>query len=114
MRWEGHLTQILPTQADRGGSVPDASHAAVDPGADPAYWAEKQTELAEATAVASSDPRPEVTKPPPGAPGIATESGARLTMTAEEAAMALAISRALAYETVSRNKIPVFASDAAS
>jgi excisionase family DNA binding protein len=112
--WTEHsfqLAQILRTHADRAGTVPDPSQARIDPEtiltiADPSYWAEQHGELAEAIAVATgigNDGRPTSLK---GVHGIAAESGARLTMSVEEAAKALGISRALAYEAVSRNEIP--------
>jgi len=102
------LAQILhTTPTDRIGDPtgkppdPETMFTIVDPG----YWAGQPRELQDALTVASGGSAPQG-----GRPGIAvgavSTSQERLTLTVEEAAMALGISRALAYESVRRGEIP--------
>jgi excisionase family DNA binding protein len=91
------------TIADPTGTAPDPERLMAI--ADPAYWSDQPRELAEALFIAAGG-----TDAPTGVPGGASGAGpggqARLTMTVEEAAVALGISRAFAYEAVTRNEIP--------
>jgi excisionase family DNA binding protein len=73
--------------------------------ADPAYWSRDPRELAEVLAVAAGA-TDAATGLPGGAAGAGSSRQERLTMTVEEAAVALGISRAFAYEAVTRNEIP--------
>ena len=76
---------------------------------DPAFWLKHRAELLEALKYAA---RPALLDSPGAAgpthaPGVIGEPGAeRLTVTVEEAAQTLGISRALAYEAVRRGEIP--------
>jgi excisionase family DNA binding protein len=107
------LAQILRTVNESGPStIGDPSGKPPDPEtllaiADPAYWSSQSRELAEALVFAANRGWPSVDTPTPGAaPGAGPISQERLTMTVEEAATALGISRAFAYEAVTRNEIP--------
>jgi len=75
--------------------------------ADAAYWAASFAELSEAIALASS-PDGATDSPGGGSHGMgaAPVGQERLTLTVEEAAVALGISRAFAYDAVRRGDIP--------
>ena len=113
--WRGrtdHLAQLLAAagrQTDGPRVVPNPPGVTPDPTsmagvADPDYWATDLAALADAIAQGTTSPG--------GAPGGRTSSGAvstsgdRLTLTVEEAAASLGISRASAYEAVRRGDIP--------
>lgn len=73
---------------------------------DPAYWSSQPRELADAMRRASgSEATATRTSEDQLASGAATSQD-RLTLTVEEAAAALGISHALAYEAVQRGDIP--------
>lgn len=93
------------TIGDPTGKPPDPENLFVV--ADPDYWAAQVQSLQELLASASGpnaigaqDSRLG------GAAGAVSGAQGRLTMTVEEAAIALGISRAFAYEAVTRNEIP--------
>ena len=103
------LAQLLATCTPTGGprAIPDPSGRPVDPEKIavvvlPAEWASHPRELQEALAGASTA----------GAQGPGLAAGAiapldeRLTLTVEEAATLLGISRAFAYEAVNKGEIP--------
>jgi excisionase family DNA binding protein len=75
---------------------------------DAEYWASSLRELQEVLTLASTTvPFPGATSPAGGrAPGAAGANLERLTLTVEEAATILGISRAFAYESVRRGDIP--------
>jgi excisionase family DNA binding protein len=73
---------------------------------DPEYWANSPRELQEALNVAAGLEAAGATGPSPGASGAAGANLERLTLTVEEAAIVLGISRAFAYESVRRGDIP--------
>jgi hypothetical protein len=104
--------QLLRSAGEGGGpsTVGDPTGKPPDPErvlaiADPAYWSEQPRKLAEVLALVGRGG----TVPDPGTPGgaVGATSGGqeRLTMTVEEAAAALGISRAFAYEAVTRNEV---------
>jgi len=90
------------------GGQPESPENAIVFGA--SYWRSHPKELAQAIALA----QPEIPSKPhaPGGKGLitdgvpASQSAARLTLTVEEAAALLGISRAFAYDAVKRNQIP--------
>jgi excisionase family DNA binding protein len=85
--------------ADPSGRPPDAENIAVVVG--PAEWAAYPRELQEAlVGAASASPTQGI------ASGAIAPLGERLTLTVEEAATLLGISRAFAYEAVGRGEIP--------
>lgn len=94
------LSSGVTLVGDPTGQAPDPERLAVV--VDPAWWAARPRELADALGH------------PPGtsgtdagaASGAVTSGGERLTMTVEEAAVALGISRASAYEAARRGEIP--------
>jgi excisionase family DNA binding protein len=106
------LAKILRTAGKRGAAAPigDPSGRPASPETmatvtDPEYWAEQPAELQDALTP------PEEAKGRGGAGassvGVGTTSGSeRLTLTVEEAAQLLGISRAFAYEAVRRGEIP--------
>lgn len=113
--WRGRaeqLAQLLAAagrQTDGPKVVPNPPGASPEPTrmadvADPGYWATDLAALTDAIAQEAT--------PPGGAPGGRTSAGAvstsgdRLTLTVEEAAASLGISRASAYEAVRRGDIP--------
>jgi excisionase family DNA binding protein len=104
------LAQLLRQAGEAGepSSVPDPKDLAPDPErtltiADPAYWAENPGELAEMLSLAGQAAAGTTNAVPADRSAGGPE---RLTMTVEEAAAALGISRAFAYEAVARNEIP--------
>jgi excisionase family DNA binding protein len=102
------LMQLLIRAADPGGprAIADPSGRPPDPEnfavvVAPAEWApyqqEMQEALSDAAAAAPSEGR---------ASGAIAPVGERLTLTVEEAATLLGISRAFAYEAVTRGEVP--------
>jgi excisionase family DNA binding protein len=67
------------------------------------YWSGQLAELSDAVLDLSS--QGDVSRSPIGA-GLASATSERLTLSVEEAAIALGISRASAYEAVHRGEIP--------
>jgi excisionase family DNA binding protein len=111
--WAGRvadLARVLRTTAGRQGHprvIPDPTGRAADPDqllvvTDPTYWASRHQELAEVIS-GHAGGRARDTGQGLGAAG---SSQTRLTLTVEEAAAALGISRASAYEAVRRSEIP--------
>jgi len=108
------LASILRTAGKRGAAAPigDPSGRPASPETmatvtDPEYWAEQPAELRDALTP------PEEAKGRGGAAagsvGVGTTSGTeRLTLTVEEAAQLLGISRVFAYEAVRRGEIPLY------
>jgi excisionase family DNA binding protein len=104
------LAQILSRTA-AGAVIPDATGQPANPGAliavsDPAFWSGNVGTLADALrSLALPDPGGAT----PGgdrSAGVITPGPDRLTLTVEEAAATLGISRASAYEAVRRGEIP--------
>jgi len=109
------LAQLLRTaeQTDSPRTIGDPTGRPADPNtvvaiADPMFWSTQPRELQEALRIAAQGVTPtQPTEPPSsGAAGATSVSHERLTLTVEEAAAALGISRAFAYEAVTRNQIP--------
>jgi excisionase family DNA binding protein len=101
------LMQLLIQAADPGGprAIADPSGRPPDPDniavvLAPAEWASYPRELQEALAAAAAAPGQG------RASGAIAPIGERLTLTVEEAATLLGISRAFAYEAVTRGEIP--------
>jgi excisionase family DNA binding protein len=102
------LAQLLATCTPDGGprAIPDPSGRPPDPEkfaivVSPAEWALHPRELQEALADAAA------AAPDPGLASAAiAPMGERLTLTVEEAATLLGISRAFAYEAVNRGEVP--------
>jgi excisionase family DNA binding protein len=69
-----------------------------------AHWGDHPAELADALRRWAGNDRPSVSSP--GGAGAAAGGAERLTLTVEEAAAMLGISRAFAYEAVNRGEIP--------
>jgi excisionase family DNA binding protein len=107
------LAQLLRSTGEgRGPSViGDPTGKPPDPAnlfaiVDPTYWSTQPRELQEALADgAGRTPGAEISLPGSAA-GAGSASQARLTLSVEEAAAALGISRAFAYEAVRRAEIP--------
>jgi excisionase family DNA binding protein len=114
--WSGRapqLAQILRTAGegpgpgtigDPTGLPPDAANlfAVVDP----QYWSGQPRELQEALADAAGAAPDTGATPIGGAAGATSVSQERLTLSVDEAAVALGISRAFAYDAIKRNEIP--------
>ena len=108
--WLPKLAQLsaLLSGAVSGNTIPDPSGVAPDPDGvatlvDPIYWANHQVELATALQDESTSTKGGRS----GASGATSStSQERLTLTVEEAASLLGISRAFAYESVHRGDIP--------
>lgn len=99
----GALCEVLPASTGEPVERPDGLRApfAVAVGLrDPAFWAAEPGALAEALALASLEDRGVRARMPTIPPGE------RLTLTVEEAATALGLSRAFAYEAARRGEIP--------
>lgn len=98
-------TDAPSTIGDPTGKPPDPANLFVV--ADPDYWAGQVQPLRELLVAAgrADESAPEGSQSG-GAVGAVSGSQSRLTMTVEEAAAALGISRAFAYEAVTRNEIP--------
>ena len=73
---------------------------------DPGYWAAQLRELQEVLSVASGDSGPRSRGDRLGAGAAPDGALERLTLTVEEAAKVLGISRAFAYESVRRQDLP--------
>lgn len=111
-RWTARLAQLAELLA---GSVPgrvisDPDGLPADPEhlvglSDPGYWAADPRALGDALADLAGKPRREARGQERAAGAIAPGTE-RLTLTVEEAAATLGISRAFAYEAVSRGEIP--------
>jgi excisionase family DNA binding protein len=105
------LALILGSAAEGGpNNVGDPTGKPPDPEnsfkiADPMYWSGQPLALREVLGIAAGRQGVEVAVPG-GASGAGTGSLERLTLTVEEAAAALGISRAFAYEAVTRKEIP--------
>ncbi len=106
------LAQLLRGAGESVGptAIGDPTGKAPDPDrlmaiADPAYWSRATRELAEVLAIAAGA-TDAATGLPGGAAGAGSGGQGRLTLTVDEAAAALGISRAFAYEAVTRNEIP--------
>lgn len=93
------------TIVDPGGRPLDPDDALVV--TDPSYWVAHPVELDEVVTLATSPGFAAEPAAPDQVPGAAPAVEGRLTMTVEEAAVALGISRALAYEAARRGEIPV-------
>jgi excisionase family DNA binding protein len=107
------LAQLLRSAGEGGGpsTIGDPTGKPPDPErllaiADPAYWSDQPRELAEVLDVAARGDAGAEAGTPGGTSGATSGGQERLTMTVEEAAAALGISRAFAYEAVTRNEIP--------
>ena len=107
------LAQLLRSAGEGGGpaAIGDPTGKPPDPErllaiADPGYWSDQPHELAEVLAVAARGVAGPDAGTPGGSAGATSGGQERLTMTVEEAAAALGISRAFAYEAVTRNEIP--------
>jgi excisionase family DNA binding protein len=94
------LSSGLTVIGDPSGQPTDPEQLAVV--VDPAWWAQQPGELADALGAAAG----EGTTGDGRSPGAITSGGARLTLTVEEAAAVLGISRASAYEATHRGEIP--------
>jgi excisionase family DNA binding protein len=100
------LAKVLRSPSIAPARIADPSGKVTDPVAvhDPEYWGHHPTELdsalRRATGTSAAAPAPDtgVGAAPPGVE--------RLTLTVEEAATMLGISRAFAYEAVNRGEIP--------
>jgi excisionase family DNA binding protein len=112
--WAGRVGQLVALLAaaerwpERHRVIPDAGGMAARSIlllADPSYWSVHVEELREALTDRANGQVP-VTRSVGDGIGAAAESPGRLTLTVEEAATALGISRALAYEAVRRGEIP--------
>lgn len=112
--WHAHPEQLagLLRHAPPGGVVPSPSGPADPAGlvglTDPQFWADDIAHLRDALADLVDTAAPSRAMPAPGrAAGAApTTAAGRLTLTVEEAAGILGISRAFAYEAVRRGEIP--------
>jgi excisionase family DNA binding protein len=110
--WADHalqLAQLIGGSAispigDPTGKAPDPESMLTVVGRE--YWAAHPRELQEILNIASADETSLGHGPTKRASGAAPTSQERLTLTVEEAANALGISRAFAYESVRRGDIP--------
>lgn len=107
--WKSKIAQLaaLLKSASAGASavIPDPTAVPSDPDllatiVDPAYWSDHIPELEDALAGVDATTGSRV------ASGAVDTSAERLTLTVEEAAALLGISRAFAYESVHRGDIP--------
>lgn len=112
--WAGRVGQLVALLAaaerwpERHRVIPDAGGVAASSRlllADPSYWSVHVEELREALTDRANGQVP-VTRSVGSRIGATAESPGRMTLTVEEAATALGISRALAYEAVRRGEIP--------
>jgi excisionase family DNA binding protein len=92
------------TIGDPTGKPPDPQ--AIFRIADPAYWSAQLAGLREALALASDPAAFDPARAPSSSAAAAGPAANRLTMSVEEAAAALGISRAFAYDAVARKEIP--------
>lgn len=107
--WTGRPEQLaaLLTSASAGSVVPDPTGVPADPErlatiVSPAEWAAAPAAIAEALGGTS----PAGGQTADHASGAVTSGEGRLTLTVEEAAALIGISRAFAYEAVRRGEIP--------
>ena len=91
--------RIIP---DPSGRPPESTLAL----ADPSYWSSHVAELGDALLGGPTLRTSQSHRPIAGAVGATAEASARLTWTVEEAAAALGVSRAFAYDAVRRGEIP--------
>ena len=91
--------RVIP---DSSGRPPKATLKLTDP----LYWSRHIAEFGDALKETSSGDAPPAGAALGGGAGAAPESPGRLTWTVEEAAMALGVSRAFAYDAVRRGDIP--------
>lgn len=116
--WSDRAPQLVQLLRSTGDAAPriigDPTGKPADPDrvlaiVEPAYWSDRPRELAEVLTLAargvSAAPDAEI-RLPAGTAGAAPGSQERLTMTVDEAAAALGISRAHAFNSVTRNQIP--------
>lgn len=99
--------------ATPGTVIADPAGAPADPSRlasviDPQFWSGQPAALAEALATSPFGPPPIAERPPTDrrSSGATSTAPGRLTLTVEEAAALLGISRAFAYEAVRRGEIP--------
>ncbi len=114
--WANRPHQLAPLLAAAAGQpessrvVPDTTGAPPSTTllvADPTYWASRASELAEALDIGATDNEAQPGGAGGGpAVGAAPSAHERLTLTVEEAATVLGVSRAFAYEAVRRGDIP--------
>lgn len=108
-----HIAQLLGT-ATAGAVIPDpagltARSDRLATVSDPGFWAGQPDALAEALASSPDNASPIAEQPPSegrSSGAASTSAPGRLTLTVEEAATLLGISRAFAYEAVRRGEIP--------
>jgi excisionase family DNA binding protein len=111
------LAQLLRGAHERGGqsTIGDPTGIPPDPDrllviADPGFWSDLPNEVAEIIAIATfgdeASGAESLTRELERAGGAVAGSHERLTLTVDEAADALGISRAFAYKAVRRNEIP--------
>ena len=109
----GHIARLL-AQARPGAVIADPAGAPADPAhvaavTDPGFWSSQPAALAEALSTGPLDHAPIAERSPASSPAAGptpTSAPGRLTLTVEEAAALLGISRAFAYEAVRRGEIP--------
>jgi len=114
--WAARPHQLAPLLAAATGRpegsrvVPDTTGAPPTTTflvADPAYWSSRASELAEALDIGATDNDAQAGGSAGGTGvGAAPIAHERLTLTVEEAATVIGISRAFAYEAVRRGDIP--------
>lgn len=111
--WALRRDQIagLLRRAEPGSIIGDPAGAPPDPErlatvTDPESWADDPAALAEALAAGDDAAPPAGGRPPNQAGAVSTAGPERLTLTVEEAAALIGISRAFAYEAVRRGEIP--------
>lgn len=96
------LSAGLTVVGDPSGQPTDHEQLAVV--TDPVWWSRQPRELADA--LASGHATADVAEGDGRSPGAITSGGERLTLTVEESAAVLGISRASAYEAVHHGEIP--------
>jgi len=104
------LAQLL-AGATGGGVISDPAGRAPDPErlvalSDPAYWSQDPLGLGDALGWLADTGHGAPAVTPGRAAGAVSATSDRLTLTVEEAAATLGISRAFAYEAVRRGEIP--------
>ena len=105
----GQLLRAVTGWHSRDRVIPDSSGRppeAMLKLTDPSYWSSHVAELGDALKGTSSGGVPPAGAALGGGAGGVPESPGRLTWTVDEAAVALGISRALAYDAVRRGEIP--------
>ena len=105
----GLLAQVAPGAIIADPAGPPADPARLAAVTDPRFWSGQPAALAEALGTSPLE-HPPITENLPtdghAASAAATSAPGRLTLTVEEAAALLGISRAFAYEAVRRGEIP--------